>query len=293
MIDLTNKAARQGALDALNILIKAKNKPIEISGGGGNGGGQKLQMPKNVHISQEDAEQKETHPQNNGEKQQGDAGQNGRNDEKQQDDASRNGGDAKADVQKIDNGEGGQRQSQGKDRGESQSGQTSGSNGFKMSDEEKAAMMDEIRQEKDFADEQAEQAEIDAEKARDQMLNGVKAANFKELEDDLYYAIASQVAESNELHGTYEHGGDPVYDDYGFILPQDEYAEKKTKPLLYVFIDQSGSFGQNLINRSKSVVKVLDDFVQDGKIAEPKYFVFGDHVLPLGAPGYVGSSTGA
>lgn len=60
------------------------------------------------------------------------------------------------------------------------------------------------------------------------------------------------------------------------MMPQQDFEERKTKPLIYVFFDQSGSFGQGLINKGKSVLKVLDDFVADGKIMPPKLFVFGD-----------------
>lgn len=313
MIDLTNSAAKQGALDALNILIKAKNKPIEISGGqGGGGNGPKLAMPKNVNISQDDvqsssksgtsgdktenkaenkAEQGSGSPNEDKESVNGDkaSGQNDENPVQNDIGTKSDSGEGDgASSQKIGDGTSAQKTG----NGEATDGKAGADSGkFHMSNEEKAAMMDEIRQDKAFADEEAEQKKIDAEDALKKALNGVKAADFSELEDDLYYAIAAQVDRTNNIDSTYDHGGDPVYDDSDFIMPQDEYEERKTKPLLYVFIDQSGSFGQDLVRRAKSIVKVLDDFVQDGKIAEPKYFLFAHEVAPLGSTLSLGANT--
>lgn len=53
-VDLTNQDSKQGALDALKIILKSRKQPIKVKGGnGGGGGGPQLQPPKNIEIEPE------------------------------------------------------------------------------------------------------------------------------------------------------------------------------------------------------------------------------------------------
>lgn len=126
-----------------------------------------------------------------------------------------------------------------------------------------------------------EQDKHAAEDAWKRAVSDVKTANFSQLEDDLYYAISDQLGISKSMDSTYDHGGDPVYADSDFLMPQDDFEEKKIRPVIYVFFDQSGSFGESTIRRGLGVLKVLDDFIQDGRIAQPKCYVFANEVTEL------------
>jgi hypothetical protein len=53
-VDLTNQDSKQGALDALKIILKSRKQPIKVKGGGGGGnGGPQLQPPKNIEVEPE------------------------------------------------------------------------------------------------------------------------------------------------------------------------------------------------------------------------------------------------
>lgn len=258
MIDLTNTEAREGALDALNALIRSKDRPIVMVFPKGKKGGEKgkLVPPKRIKGVTEDGDDEDTEQQN---------GQKGQTKVSKVLDDPQN--------------------SEGKANGQ-QSGDGENSNDFgKQTSAEKAKIAQDAKDEKDMANMRAEDEEAAEERkaaAKAKLLKGAKAANFDELANDLYYALAAEVGETDDIAHTYEHGGDPVYDGTDFIMPQDEPEIDAKKPLLYVFIDQSGSFDEELVQKAKNIVQSLEDMVDDGQIMEPKYFVFRDDCVELG-----------
>lgn len=38
-VDLTNVESKQGALDALKMILRSRKQPLKVKGGGGGGGG--------------------------------------------------------------------------------------------------------------------------------------------------------------------------------------------------------------------------------------------------------------
>lgn len=244
MIDLTKAEAQKGALDALHALIRSKDRPIIMVFPKGKKGGEKgkLVPPKRIKGVTEDGDEQQ------------------------------NGQEGQTKVSKVADGQ--------------QNGDDKNGNGFgKQTSDEKAKIAQDAKDERDMAnmraeDEEAEEERKAAEKAS--LLKGAKAADFGQLADDLYYALAAEVGETSDIAHTYEHGGDPVYDGSDFIMPQDEPEIDVKKPLLYVFIDQSGSFGPDLVQKAKNIVRSLEDMVDDGQIMEPKYFVFRDNCVELG-----------
>lgn len=49
-VDLTNVESKQGALDALKMILKSRQTPIKVKGGNGGAGGPQLQPPKNIEV---------------------------------------------------------------------------------------------------------------------------------------------------------------------------------------------------------------------------------------------------
>lgn len=49
-VDLTNLESKQGALDALKLILKSRKQPIKVKTGSGGGNGPQLQPPKNIEI---------------------------------------------------------------------------------------------------------------------------------------------------------------------------------------------------------------------------------------------------
>lgn len=254
MIDLTKAEAQKGALDALHALIASKNRPIIMVFPKGKKGGEKgkLLPPKRIKGVTEDGDDVEN------EQQDGQEGQT-----------------------KISKVPDGQQKSEDKANGQQNGDGENGNDFGKQTSAEKAKIAQDAKDEKDMANMRAEDEEAEkAQKAA--LLRGAKAADFGQLADDLYYALAAEVGETSDIAHTYEHGGDPVYDGTDFLMPQDEPEIDVKKPLLYVFIDQSGSFGPDLVQKAKNIVKALEDMVDDGQIMEPKYFVFRDNCVELG-----------
>jgi hypothetical protein len=49
-VDLTNVESKQGALDALKMILRSRKQPIKVKGGSGGGNGPQLQPPKNIEV---------------------------------------------------------------------------------------------------------------------------------------------------------------------------------------------------------------------------------------------------
>ena len=57
--------------------------------------------------------------------------------------------------------------------------------------------------------------------------------------------------------------------------------EKKDAPLIAVFVDQSGSWGEDDIQKGKEAMSILDELARKGDIKEVQYYFFANGVYEL------------
>jgi len=104
-----------------------------------------------------------------------------------------------------------------------------------------------------------------------------KLLNFADFETDLFDAVRSQIGEAKTPDETYLKVN-PTYADSDLLMPGMDYPDVKMKPIIYVYVDQSGSFDDNDIKVAEEAISTLWDFERRGKI-ETRMFFFANHVF--------------
>ena len=221
-VDLTISDSKQGALDALKMILQSRKQPLEVQPGGGGGKGASLQLPQNVKI---------------------------RNGEGEVDGGDGESAEAKAD--RI------------------------------------ARINDPSEIDQDLADIKQDTALRNAEIARknakrnavDDLVNGVPGGglgDFASFSADLFKAISSQVKQAKHKSDTYRRPN-PSYAGTDYMMPGRDYLDKKSVPIIGVYFDQSGSWGNREIRRGIEAIACLHQFERQKKL-KIKLFFFDDHL---------------
>jgi len=101
--------------------------------------------------------------------------------------------------------------------------------------------------------------------------------DFANFSVDLFKAIKSQVGLSKHPEDTFMRPN-PTYAGTDYLMPGQDYVEKKTIPSLAVYFDQSGSWGSYDVTRGKEAIACLQGFVAKHKIKKIDLYYFADHL---------------
>lgn len=225
-VDLTITDTKQGALDALKLILKSRQQPIKVKGGGGGGGGPQLQPPKNIEVEPTDEPVEPGDP--------------GNPEETPEEKADR--------IARINDPEGVEQ------------------------DIEDIKTDTEIRN--------AENARKNAKKnAVDDLINGVSGGSlndFASFSADLFKAISTQVRQAKHKSDTYRRPN-ASYAGTDYLMPGKDYLDKRSVPIIGVYFDQSGSWGQDEIKKGIEAIACLNQFQRQKKL-KIKLFFFDDHL---------------
>ena len=240
-VDLTNAESKQGALDALKIILKSRKQPIKVKSGAGGSNGPQLQPPKNIEVDggeagkggDDPAEEKENKP-TDGPVEPGDPG------ETEQERAER--------IARIND------------------------------PSEVEQDLDDIRT--DTGIRNAETARKNAKRnAVDDLVNGVAGGNlgdFSSFSADLFKAVATQVRQAKHKSDTYRRPN-ASYAGTDYLLPGKDYLDKRTVPIIGVYFDQSGSWDASDIQKGIEAISCIHQFEKQKKL-KIKLFFFANHL---------------
>ena len=224
-VDLTNIESKQGALDALKMILKSRKQPIKVKGGGGGGGGPQLQPPKNIEVESD------------GPVEPGDPGDKSETPEEK---AQR--------IARINDPDGIEQD------------------------------IEDIKTDTELRN--AEQARKNAKRnAVDDLVNGVAGGSlndFSSFSADLFKAISTQVKQAKHKSDTYRRPN-PSYAGTDYMMPGRDYLDKKQVPVIGVYFDQSGSWGQAEIKKGIEAIACLHQFERQKKL-KIKLLFFADHL---------------
>ncbi len=307
MIDLTDSESKQGALDALRVLLASKIAPLRVEGEESE-----LKMPKNSQqieddVDDEEENEDETNTQddnsdeNNSDKDKPTTGQDGDEDDNLDDengDESDNSKDHKDPSDDLK--QPGQPQKDGEDEDGDEDKPEPGEDPLdrakasKETKEEKAARIrDELLNDAEeiLADikKDTETRKIKAaQKAkRDELARLKKAAqekkdntilNIADFEKDLIKSIKDQLKMARNAEDTFQKPN-ATYAGTKYVMPAQKIFEKKLKPVINIYFDVSGSIGDEALNRAIRALSQLDLLVKK-KLVEFKIYYFADNVTP-------------
>ena len=264
-VDLTNAESKQGALDALKIILRSRKQPIKVTPGPGGGNGPQLQPPKNIEIEKgpkgNPGDPPDTPPDNPPDKPNGNPPPKGPKGPQQPPDGPTGGGDG------------------GDEKDREETPQERADRIARINDPTDIAS--------DLADIQQDTALRNAEIARknakrnavDDLVNGVSGGNlsdFASFSADLFKAISSQVRQAKHKSDTYRRPN-PSYAGTDYLMPGRDYLDKKQVPVIGVYFDQSGSWGAADIKRGIEAIACLAQFEKQRKL-KIKLFFFADHL---------------
>lgn len=305
MIDLTDSESKQGALDALRVLLASKIAPLRVEGEESE-----LKMPKNSQqieddVDDEEENEDETNTQddnsdeNNSDEDKPTTGQDGDDDLDDEDgDESDNSKDHKDPSDDLK--QPGQPQKDGEDEDGDEDKPEPGEDPLdrakasKETKEEKAARIrDELLNDAEeiLADikKDTETRKIKAaQKAkRDELARLKKAAqekkdntilNIADFEKDLIKSIKDQLKMARNAEDTFQKPN-ATYAGTKYVMPAQKIFEKKLKPVINIYFDVSGSIGDEALNRAIRALSQLDLLVKK-KLVEFRIYYFADNVTP-------------
>ena len=109
--------------------------------------------------------------------------------------------------------------------------------------------------------------QAEAERAR-QIANQVREpASFENFADDLLRAVQQQTEEEEgEVSGQTYYRPNPLKDLTGLAHPGEYYPDVPSKPLIVMYIDQSGSWSESDIKRGKQAVRSIVGYQETDQI---------------------------
>lgn len=241
-VDLTIADSAKGAIDALKIILKSRQQPIKVKGGSGGGGGPQLQPPKNIEVEPDGP------------------GENGDKPENEDPNAPKPNGP-------VAPGDPGETPQEKADRI------------ARINDPTDVEQdIEDIKQDTDLRN--AELARKQAKRnAVDDLVNGVSGGSlndFASFSADLFKAISSQVRQAKHKSDTYRRPN-ASYAGTPYLLPGKDYLDKKSIPVIGVYFDQSGSWGQAEIKKGIEAIACLHQFEKQKKL-KIKLLFFDDHL---------------
>ena len=306
MIDLTDSESKQGALDALRVLLASKIAPLRVEGEESE-----LKMPKNSQqieddVDDEEENEDETNTQddnsdeNNSDKDKPTTGQDGDDDDLDDEDGDESDNSKDHKDPSDDLKQPGQPQKDGEDEDGDEDKPEPGEDPLdrakasKETKEEKAARIrDELLNDAEeiLADikKDTETRKIKAaQKAkRDELARLKKAAqekkdntilNIADFEKDLIKSIKDQLKMARNAEDTFQKPN-ATYAGTKYVMPAQKIFEKKLKPVINIYFDVSGSIGDEALNRAIRALSQLDLLVKK-KLVEFKIYYFADNVTP-------------
>lgn len=252
-VDLTNVESKQGALDALKMILRSRKQPIKVKGGKGGGGGPQLQPPKNIEVEPGDPGEPGNTPKNKPGNQPG----------------SLSGGEL---------GETPEEKAQRIARINDPAGIEQDIKDIKLDTELRNA--EQIRKNA-------------KRNAVDNLVNGVAGGSLKDFSSfsaELFKAIASQVRQAKHKSDTYRRPN-ATYAGTDYLMPGRDYLDKRQIPVIGVYFDQSGSWGPAEIKKGIEAIACLYQFEKQRKL-KIKLFFFADHLHDTPEPCRYEGSTG-
>ena len=116
----------------------------------------------------------------------------------------------------------------------------------------------------------AKQKEIDKVARKGQLMD------FKDFGVDIFKTIKSQLAQAKTPDDSYNRPN-PTYAGSDLLMPGQEYNDKYEKPVINVYFDQSGSWGESDIKKGIDALSSIRRFEVQKKI-KINLFYFADHL---------------
>lgn len=237
-VDLTNLECKEGALEALKIILRSRQQPIKVKGGQGGGNGPQLQPPKNIEVEPADpgtpgdAPEDPTAPK--GPAQPGDPGET----EKEKKDR----------IARINDPDG-----IGQD-------------------------IEDIKTDTELRNAEIARKNAKRNAVSDLVngVDGGSLSSFSSFSADLFKAISSQVKQAKHKSDTYRRPN-ASYAGTDYLMPGRDYLDKKTVPVIGVYFDQSGSWDASDIKKGIEAIACLHQFERQKKL-KIKLFYFANHL---------------
>lgn len=116
----------------------------------------------------------------------------------------------------------------------------------------------------------AQKKEIDRVARKGQLMD------FQNFGVDLFKSVKSQLAQSRTPDDSYERVN-PIYAGSDLLMPGQQYNDKYEKPVINVYFDQSGSWGEGEIKKGIDALSSIRRFEAQHKI-KINLFYFADHL---------------
>jgi hypothetical protein len=238
-VDLTNIESKQGALDALKLILKSRKQPIKVKGSSAaGGGGPQLQPPKNIEVE---------------------SGQPG------DDPGSSPEGTVGAAQASRGNTE---------ETAEERAQRIARINDPSNIDQD----IEDIKTDTEIRNAEIARKNA-KRNAVDDLVNGVAGGSlndFASFSADLFKAISSQVKQAKYKSDTYRRPN-ASYAGTDYLMPGRDYLDKKQVPVIGVYFDQSGSWGPADIKKGINAIACLSQFERQKKL-KIKLFFFAEHL---------------
>lgn len=200
-VDLTNVESKQGALDALKMILKSRKQPIKVKGGSGANGPQ-LQPPKNIEVE---------------------PGEPGNSGDQPEDPNKAKGPAEPGDLEETP---------------EERANRIARINDPAGIDQDiKDIKVDTEIRNAEIARKNAKRNAVDD---LVNGVSGGSLNDFASFSADLFKAIASQVKQAKHKSDTYRRPN-ASYAGTDYLMPGKDYLDKKQIPVIGVYFDQSGS----------------------------------------------------
>lgn len=284
MIDLTDDDSKQGALDALRVLLASKIAPLRI-----DGEEKELKMPKNVQQIEDDVDDEELEDEEN---KQNNNDNNGDEDSDQKPTSSDDEDQLQMPKGTPQSGEDDENDENDEDSVDPLE-RAKAANGTETKEEKAARIRDELLNDAEeiLADikKDTEMRKVKAaQKAKKDELARIKKAaqekkdntiiNIAEFENDLVKAIKDQIKMAKNAEDTFQKPN-ATYAGTKYVMPGQKILEKRLKPVINVYFDVSGSISDSALDRAVRALSQLDLLVKK-KLVDFKIYYFADNVTP-------------
>lgn len=257
-IDLTNHESLRGAVDALKTILKSRKKPIEVQPSPDSAGeGPQLKLPKNSKIKPTKETEKQEQEK---EKQQNTSKQPSVKDDSPQKEPQKNKVDP---LDELD------------DKEETEEERQARINRINDPSEIEQDIED-IKQDKELRDGEILRAKKKALDDLTQAITGGDLRDFSSFSADLFKAISTQVKKAKHKEDTYRRPN-ASYAGTDYLLPGKDYLDKKSIPVVAVYFDQSGSWGDPEVKKGMQALASIAQFERQNRIKIKLYF-FADHL---------------
>ena len=265
MIDLTDDESKQGALDALRVLLASKIAPLRVEGEESE-----LKMPKNSQQIEDDVDEDEEN----------DDGTTTQDDNSDEDnsatDQDSDDGDDEDDNSKL--GDDPIDRAKGDDETEEEKAARIRDELLNDAEEILADIKKDADDRKIRAAQKAKRDELSKLKKAAQDKKDNTILNIADFEQDLVKSIKDQLKMARNSEDTFQKPN-ATYAGTKYVMPAQKIFEKKLKPIINIYFDVSGSISDSALNRAIKALSQLDLLVKK-KLVEFRIYYFADNVTP-------------